>query len=108
MRLTWRPFRARHPGSAIPRVETGLNPVAPPGQKIAPNSAYLRAITVQPYMFFTSAGAERSDALYRLRAGAGRSNRLEIEAGKLLSGHFIDISCRSSKNLKFPLNRTNA
>ena len=72
-------------------------------------------------MFFTSAGAERelgytvrlyvealSDALYRLRAGAGRSNRLEIEAGKLLSGHFIDISCRSSKNLKFPLNRTNA
>src|SRR5271157_5376571 len=35
-------------------------------------------------------------------------NRPEIKAGKLLSGHFIDVSCRFSENLKFPLNRTNA
>jgi hypothetical protein len=35
-------------------------------------------------------------------------NRPEIKAGKLLSGYFIDVSCRFSENLKFPLNRTNA
>ena len=34
-------------------------------------------------------------------------NRPEIKAGKLLSGYFIDVSCRFSENLKFPLNRTN-
>jgi hypothetical protein len=35
-------------------------------------------------------------------------NRPEIKAGKLLSRYFIDVSCRFSENLKFPLNRTNA
>jgi hypothetical protein len=34
-------------------------------------------------------------------------NRPEIKAGKLLSRYFIDVSCRFSENLKFPLNRTN-
>ena len=35
-------------------------------------------------------------------------NRPEIKAGKLLSGYFINVSCRFSENLKFPLNRANA
>ena len=51
----------------------------------------------------------RSHAAVIVRDNISHSdNRPEIKAVKLLSGYFINVSCRFSENLKFPLNRTNA